>query len=382
MNVRGTVAGSAKLKRGGVRTSREVAGLLRERIVGGALASGDVVPRRVDLQEQFGVSTVTMQRAMDLLRDEGFICVQNRQTRVSARPPHLFRYAMVFPWSPSRHLAGGWSRWFQALANEAAALDRRDPRKLNVFLGIDGHADNEDFQRLVSEVQHQRYAGLIFTSPPDQYVGTPLLDEPGIARVAMMPRESDLTNVATIDFDGEPSFDDRAVDYLISRGRRRIACIYNAPRTSCAAAIARRGLEVRSYWQQIIYAESSESARGCAELMFRDGQVDRPDGLIIADDNAVEYATAGLVAAGMRVPADLDVVAHTNFPYATPSALPVKRLGYDIRQFVATSMELIDEQRQGRPLRHATMAPVFEDEVAGDATAPRGAVAEPGWVRK
>ena len=49
---------------------------------------------------------------------------------------------------------------------------------------------------------------------------------------------------------------------------------------------------------------------------------DRPDALVITDDNLVPAATAGVLAAGRRVPADLEVVAHANFPHVTPSAVP------------------------------------------------------------
>jgi DNA-binding LacI/PurR family transcriptional regulator len=91
---------------------------------------------------------------------------------------------------------------------------------------------------------------------------------------------------------------------------------------------------------------------------------DRPDGLIVADDNMVEHATAGLVAAGAKVGEELDVVAHCNFPWAGPTVLPLKRLGYDARTVLQTCIELIDRQRRGESVPAVTRIEAkFEEEV-------------------
>ena len=50
------------------------------------------------------------------------------------------------------------------------------------------------------------------------------------------------------------------------------------------------------------------------------------------DDNLVPDATAGLVAADVRVPYDIEVVAHANLPHSTPSAVPARRIGFNVRQ--------------------------------------------------
>jgi DNA-binding LacI/PurR family transcriptional regulator len=104
-------------------------------------------------------------------------------------------------------------------------------------------------------------------------------------------------------------------------------------------------------------------ARALAHLMVRRAQSDAPDGLVIADDNLLEYATAGIVDAGVRVPADLEVVAHCNFPWPTPSSLPVRRLGYDVRELLQDCLMSIDEQRQGLAAVERTVQVKFEDEL-------------------
>jgi len=105
--------------------------------------------------------------------------------------------------------------------------------------------------------------------------------------------------------------------------------------------------------------------------MMRDGQVDRPDALLVTDDNLVEYATAGLVDAGVRVPTDMDVVVHCNFPWPTPSLVPVRRIGYDAAQMLRACLDIADVQRHGAPVPSPrTIPPLFEDELAGPVTRP------------
>ena len=43
------------------------------------------------------------------------------------------------------------------------------------------------------------------------------------------------------------------------------------------------------------------------------------------DDNLVPDATAVVASVGLRVPDDLLVIVHTNFPYPTPAAVPACR---------------------------------------------------------
>ena len=98
---------------------------------------------------------------------------------------------------------------------------------------------------------------------------------------------------------------------------------------------------------------------------MHDGQSERPDALIITDDNLVEYAAAGVIAAGMRVPEELEVVAHCNFPWPTPSVVPVKRLGYEVTRILQACLDSIDLQRSGQKALPVTQIPaVFEEEVS------------------
>lgn len=62
--------------------------LLRNRIYGGALSAGDLLPGEQELCVEFDVSRITARRALNELADAGLVIrEQGRGTRVVARPP-------------------------------------------------------------------------------------------------------------------------------------------------------------------------------------------------------------------------------------------------------------------------------------------------------
>lgn len=336
---------------------------LRRKIVQGEWPPGSRLPTRPEIEKAFGASRVTVQRALDCLIKDGFVYANGRQgTFVSQEPPHLTRYALVFPAVPSD--GPRWVRFWTALANEAIGLRGAQERDLALYHGVDGHVDGEDFRRLVHEVRAHRVAGLIFASSPHLVRGTPLLDEPHLSRVAIASAGASL-EMPTVEPDRR-SFFVRTLDHFLACGRRRIAFI-NPPgivEASLFALLAERGLVARPHWCQTVHQSTPAAARNCVHLLMHAGQAERPDALLISDDNLVEHATAGLIAAGVRVPEDVEVVAHCNFPWPTPSVMPVKRLGYDARQVLGACIESIDRQRRGESVPPATkIAAWFEDEI-------------------
>jgi LacI family transcriptional regulator len=174
---------------------------------------------------------------------------------------------------------------------------------------------------------------------------------------------------ASLDTD---SFFIKAVEHLVQRGRRRIAMI--APPDVAhvnmfkplAKAMAGFGLSPCPYLMQESPSQSTSAARNLAHLLMRLPAGERPDGLIIADDNLVEHASAGIVDAMVRVPEELEMVAHCNFPWPTPSVVKARRLGYDAGEVIATCLRCLDQQRARPRQRVADPKPIparFEDEL-------------------
>jgi DNA-binding LacI/PurR family transcriptional regulator len=342
---------------------RSIVQRLHRQILSGRLEPGARLPTRRELCDRLGVSLVTVQQALDELARDGFVEARGASgTFVAQRPPHLCTYGLVFPQRPN---SPGFVRFWTALANEALAMSR-DDRRIVPWFGIDGHADSEDFQRLVHDVQRRRMAGLIFASRPYNLAHTPLLTERHLPRVAVASSTRDMGDVQALELDNH-SFITRALDHLVQRRRTRVAILHA---NSAAAwheqldqALEQRRLTSRPYWRIGLWPAQPQSARAVAHLLLNPDQRQRPDALVITDDNLVEHATAGMIDAGLRVPADLEVVAHCNFPWPTPSVVPVRRLGYDAREVLAGAIRLIDAARDGGHTARLRIPARFEDEL-------------------
>jgi DNA-binding LacI/PurR family transcriptional regulator len=335
---------------------------LRERITQGLLAPGVQLPTRIEIEQHFSASSVTVQRALQELQRDGFVTVNGRQgTFVSETPPHLTNYALVFPTLPGE---SRWNRFFAALNSEAPALARGLGRRISVYYSADSHSDHEDYQRLLSDVKAHRLGGIIFASIPQLLIGTAILNEPAIPRVAIMSPSSQF-EMSQINLDRE-SFWNRCADYLISKGRRNLSILIpplKKPEYNTAIQkMTDRGFNVLPQWVQCVPREFPEAANNLSQLLFEHGR-NRPDAFFITDDNFVEHALAGLIAAGAKVPDDVEIVAHCNFPYPVPAPVPVQRLGFDANHVLHTCFDDLDKQRSGKNIPSVTRIPAqFEYE--------------------
>ena len=357
---------------GGVRidvTRGEIVAHLRNRITSGELAPGSRLPTYRGLQSLLQANMVTVGRAIDQLKGEGFIDTQGaRGTFVVDHPPHLFRYALVFPSHPSD---ATWPRFWEALAKEAATIERDGPCEMPIYYDVDqiSHPGSASYTKLVDDVLAHRFAGLIFAADPWVVRDTPLLSEAGMPCVSLTrPQPVDYPNLATVCLDTEGLFH-KALDYLVARGRKRLAVLTVPVEMDrllefITREAARRGMEIQPHWLQAVSPAEPRPAQACMHLLMHGSQSRRPDALFVTDDNLVEYATAGLVDAGVRVPDDLDVVAHCNFPWPTTGAVPVQRVGFDARECLRACVYSIDQQRREKVVPSPiAISAIFEEEL-------------------
>jgi DNA-binding LacI/PurR family transcriptional regulator len=332
---------------------------LKAEIVGGGIPPGGRLPTRAKLRRRFDTTPVTIQRAFDELSQEGFIVARGRRgTFVNPRPPHLTNYALVFPYRDTPEHP--WSNFWRALVHEAGIASRRNGHRLFFSYGNETHQDLEDYAKLQADVRAHRLAGLIFASPPGYLKGSPVLETPGVPRVAIM-RAPGMKGVAAVHL--SPRLTAMALDRLEACGRRRVAVVARPEQVAgVQAVLAERGLETPPYWVHAINPFTPEGARNIVHLLMSGSPRCRPDGLVILDDNLTPHATAGVADAGVRVPRDLLAISHCNFPHPTPNAVPVVRLGYDVREVLRAGLELLEAQRRGKNAPGEAEAPVVEEQ--------------------
>jgi len=352
-----------------------ILGDLRRQIVTGTYPPGSRLPLRSELQTHFNVSTATVQGALNRLIADGFVQAQGRLgTFVTRFPPHLSHYGLVFARTPS--VSDARSRFFTALSSEAASLGQEVGRKIPVYYGVDGHTDSEVYQKLAIDVQAHRLAGLILTLLDHHELDeTPLMEEPDMPKVRITTGRQP-GDVPAICLDMS-TFIDKALDYLASKKRKRVALITVTGTRQEHLDYFRNGLEsrkltTRSYWMQSVGWPEVQWARNTVQLLLNPDQKVRPDALIILDDNVVEHCTAGLVQIGVDVPGDVEVVAHSNFPWSPPGVLPLRYLGFDAREVLLQAIENIDRQRRNEKVPAVSIISArFEDEASSISESTR-----------
>ncbi|MBA3936034.1 MAG: GntR family transcriptional regulator [Planctomycetes bacterium] len=343
---------------------------LRGEILAGVIRPGQRLPTRTELVARFGASSVTIQRALDTLIADGVVQPHGRSgTFVVDHPPHLVHFGLVI--AESSAVRERWPHFWRVLADRASQLFGSGPRRMTVYTGTAAR-DERQYPQLLRDVQSRRLAGLIFASDPYHVINSPVLDLPGLPRVAI-GQHAGSTLASVVGLDAQAIFD-LAVRRFAALGRKRVALltlpgIEPRHREHFLASLAGLGLETRPEWLQAAVIDYPYWAEHVTRLLFRPGQGQLPDALLITDDNLVGPATAGLAALGLRCPADLEVIAHANFPGATASALPITRLGFDADELLRLCVADLDRQRLA-PERAtlSTLEPVFAQQAANTDT--------------
>lgn len=348
---------------------------LRMQIVRGELKPGDRLPSRSELEAHFAASSVTVQRAFDQLLEDGFVVARGRLgTFVTQRPPHLHNFGLVFgQWS------GGhtWGRFHAALAEAAQRIESRGDVKVSIYTGVSEEFDTDSSHRLAEDLQCMRMAGLIFVGRAIAPMLLKHAKTPKHFPVVALMSPPLVEGLPAVDLGSADGFIVRATDYLIQHGRRKIALISVSGMEeerlrAFDVALRRAGIELRPQWIHGVDPHEARWAANLTQLLLQAGGGERPDGLIVADDNLVEHACAGLMAANVRIPEDLDVVAHCNFPDPYRPLFPLARLGFNTDQVLDTCIRILQEKRDGAiPPAHTILRPEFEWELPVQTQRPK-----------
>ncbi len=345
-------------------SASDVCEWIREEIVSGRLAAGERLPTHIDLSHRFGVSKVTVQRALGRLVEDGFVEMKPRVgSFVTQHPPHLHNIGLVFPFDPEIVTEDYFhSKYYHALNNAAQRLNAELDRRIIVFQHVDIHAGTKESHQLIRYIERHKVAGLIFATASDRLDISAACLAAGIPRVDIVNMERPPWPV--MDISGQP-WCEQALDYLSARGRRRVAVLVHSFRFNdfydhrlWYRLISKRDMISPPYWHQSARWRDPESAKHAVQLLMQGTVDERPDALLITDDNLIEGATAGLVSAGVDVPEEVEVVGRANFPLPAEPALPIKHLGYDWHEVLKESINMIDQMRRGEEPPRVNRVPV------------------------
>jgi DNA-binding LacI/PurR family transcriptional regulator len=267
----------------------------------------------------------------------------------------------------------GWNRFWDAICREVQRRDADDEpegpdaaRKFPVFFGVTGEPHNKPYRDLRRQVRSGRVAGLIVVGTTDfQMMQMPELIDGRLPLPRVTIFAKPVADVPTVTIDHD-SFIRRSLDAVQQAGSRTVAVLTADNDSFCgyAKAITSRGLKTKPYWHFEASAKGARGVQNLVHLLLDRPPKDRPDALIITDDNLVEAALAGVVASRTVVPDDLCIVTHCNWPEPVTRVLPVTRLGFDVRQVLDRCIDCLDRQREGTTCDPITRVPPLTEREA------------------
>ncbi len=342
------------MSRSDLKTQSVTVGL-RRKIVSGRWRPGAQLPTWSDLESTFDVGRTSLNRALRQLKRDGFIYASStRGTFVAERPPHLYRYGLVFPTS---YASNGWNRFWSTLSRQSSVIAADRDIEIAEFQNVCPTGDLEANNRLLTEADSSRFAGVIFVGASELML--PQLKDADLPRVAISSHQLGAEEIPHV-YNDRDAFEDRVIARLkeipdISGVAVLSEHVY--PFANFGQKLVETGFATRSSWLLQASGLYPTSATSIVELLLNRPAGERPNVLVITDDNLVDAAIAGVLRCGLRVPGDLRIIAHCNFPADQTGALPVERLGFDANEVIGTCLRLIDAQRMNQPVPGFTALP-------------------------
>lgn len=332
----------------------EVVDRLRDRIVSGQLAPGAKLPTYDQLESSFSVSRGTLFHAIRELKEDGLLQSEGRRgIFVSKRSPHLYRYGLVMPElvDPDDPLHGA----YLAAAN---ALKKAGVCEIVVFNDPDENVCNDEYMRLLGDVQSHRVAGLLFFGRPWPKLNlscSPVLHADRVPCIAMTAHVRPAYTAMRLDM---IHVIEKGCRWLRERGRQRVAVLMRSkietlPQPMDLPSLVRpHGLMTQDRWCAVLGVGGEATAGSFVQLLM-DSRGERPDSLFLLDDHLVPAAARALVAEpSVTVGENFDVVSLCNWPWVPETVLPIRWLGFDAQVILRQAMDLIDRARAGEELPH------------------------------
>ncbi len=326
---------------------------IRDAIVSGRLAPGDQLPTRVQMEEYFNASSVTVQRAINQLLTDGFLVASGRSgTFVTKHPPNLFEYAVVVRGSTPNDLL---QTVRDCVVEQAFQISDCRTFNLQVLSGMHDTAAGPAFDQLAASLEGKLLAGIILIGQSPALLDKGVLKDEDIP-CACVDFHSWRRGIGTVLLDGT-SLITLGLGEVKRRGLRQVAMLlpngFPLHRPELMELVTERDLRCEPWTIQSQAPSSPHWVEAQVHLMLELPEARRPDALVIADSRMVAPALAAMAERGIKPGRNMLVVARCDLPHSTLLPMGTIGVGYDAWEIIDTAVRTIKQMKQGEVLRQS-----------------------------
>ena len=232
----------------------------------------------------------------------------------------------------------------------ADALSEAGPCRIRPYFDLGIETPGWGGEALSADIAAHCLRGVIFGDAPQALSHTPLLEHPQVPVV--VPSTFVCPRALHVGQSFEDGFGPRAMAWARAEGFRRVGVltVFGPAPERWRDMAERAGLQTQPAWIQGVDRFDRSWLRHGLEVVVGAASRERPEVLVLTDDHLVDPAVEELQRMKIRVPEDLVVIAHWNFPLPYTGALPVRLLGPDMREFLRLAIQRVDEHLRGKPI--------------------------------
>jgi len=324
--------------------THDLVDVLRENILSGVWRPADRLPTRDELLMRYPTSRGTLQKAINQLIDEGFIVACGKSgTFVSVKPPHLNTIGLVFPANGTQSPA--WDSMWSRVVAQKVFFEARFGRQLRCYYLEQDYQGGTEYRQLMNDAANGRLAGVIFPYTPNPALVAALAGHN--LRVTAITGEKSIPGLIPVWLDYAGWFA-QCFDFLEEKQRSRIALLSNVQLPldyldDFRHEIRRRKMFTDDCFVQGVGFDSFSHlwTVNLVKLMMRGSAAERPDGLIVANENLLEWTMEALHQLKLVPGQALDIAVHANFPSSTNAYGSIERIGFDVRRMIELCLEAI-----------------------------------------
>lgn len=331
----------------------------KDQIISGVLNDKGRLPTYDELNCRFDASRATFHHVVEQLKQDGFIVsVERKGLFIVDNLPCRNRFALVFESDEHDNLF--WTK----LAQEARKINRTQKGcQFEIF-----HSDNcehDDSLQLLDLLQRRMIAGMFFFFRPSKSLVMKIRrDFPDVPRIFTDNYEGvgDYFHIHL----NAGSCVNKVMEYALQNGARRIGLISRGEQELIKpfAAIAEKNqICTRPEWILSSPEKYIGAVKNLVRLLMGQPSENRPDTLYVTDDNLLPLIESTLVEMGIKVPEELKLICHFNFPDQSRTVLPVKKVGYDVRDILNKGVSLITQYYAGRTERSVLVDGKYDSEI-------------------